>query len=162
MAKTPKIRLIRDKRRDILAEIVHHEQEVARLEDAIASLKVQASELEIAERVLASLSADDDEDAEAESAGTHDVADGGISTDKPSDLPTMPEMIIDALTDARKNGKRGLAPKEIVQCIREKWWANVPPESVGPVAWRMWNKDHKLTKRETRYFLPKHDDNSES
>jgi hypothetical protein len=69
----------------------------------------------------------------------------------------MPDMIIVALRDARSIGKRGLEPREMTEFIAKKWWADVPQNSVGPIAWRMW-KNHKLQKRESRYFLAKSDE----
>lgn len=160
MAKTPKLRLIRDKLRDILQEIAEREQ-------GIAMLKVQASELEIAARVLESLSIGDDEEGDGEPMVA--AVNGHAATEslrsppaKPADIPTMPKMIIEALQDARKRGLRGLEPKDMTEYIKKKWWPDVPPESVGPIAWRMWKKTHTLTKRESKYFLPKQEDGSET
>jgi len=153
MAKTPKIRLIKDKRREIAQEMERHRQ-------ALADLEKQASELEIAERVLISLGADDEVEGDI---------DGGIAIlknvplapiirtkMKPENAPTIPQMILTALKDARAKGKRGLEPKEIAEFIAATWWPDVPQVAVGPIAWRMY-KRHDLQKRESRYFLPRND-----
>jgi hypothetical protein len=163
MAKTPKIRLIRDKLREIVEEIERQRQ-------TLADLEKQASDLEIAERVLISLGDDDDEEAEPKSSGTV-IHSGAFSIDigvpltkrvvqKPADTPTVPEMIIQALKNARSHGKRGLEPREMTEFIAEKWWPKCPQNAVGPIAWRMY-KRHELLKRESRYFLPKNDEDGE-
>jgi hypothetical protein len=66
----------------------------------------------------------------------------------------MPEMILEALKDAKAKGVRGLEPKDIAAYIASKWWPTVAINAVGPIAWRMYTKE-KLTKRNSRYFLPK-------
>jgi hypothetical protein len=154
MPKTPKIRLIRDRRRDIDKEIAH-------LRAQLAALEKDSQDLETAERVLISLGAADAEDTDDEQRQATPTIEarpkGKSGAGKPTDIPTMPEMIISALRDARAGGRRGLEPREMVEYIAAKWWPEVPQNAVGPIAWRMYER-HKLTKRESRYFLPKSED----
>jgi hypothetical protein len=155
MAKTPKIRMIRDRRREV-------DEEMAQLRTRLAALEKDSQDLETAERVLISLGATDADDADDEQqqsppkTGARIKGTNGAAA-KPTDIPTMPEMIISALRDARANGKRGLEPREMVEYIAAKWWPTVPSNAVGPIAWRMYGR-HELTKRESRYFLPKFDE----
>ena len=162
MAKTPKLRLLKDKQRDI-------EDQMARLKGMLAELEVQASELKIAERVLTSLSIDDEDDgataptvvaAVGSAAGVGHA--GGVanghneseppSVRKPDDIPTMPEMIRAAIENSAVTG-RGLEPKQMAEYIDKRWWPGVQPNSVGPIAWRMY-KRRELAKRGGRYYLP--------
>ena len=159
MAKTPKLRLLKDKQRDI-------DEQMARVRAMLADLETQASELKIAERVLASLSIDDEDDAalvvESVAVATgvghaEGVANGHDETEhasvrKPDDIPTMPEMIRAAIENSAVTG-RGLEPKQMAEYIDKRWWPGVPPNSVGPIAWRMY-KRRELAKRGGRYYLP--------
>jgi hypothetical protein len=63
-------------------------------------------------------------------------------------------MIVEALKDAKARGVRGLEPKQMADFIAGKYWANVPINAVGPIAWRMYSKE-RLAKRQSKYFLPK-------
>jgi hypothetical protein len=166
MAKTPKLRLLKDKQRDI-------DEQMARLKGMLAELEVQASELKIAERVLASLSTDDDEEDEgpttivsavgsaagsghAQAVGVAAINGNGEAEHgtarKPDGIPTMPEMIQAALENNAATG-RGLEPKQMTEYIDKRWWKGVPSNAVGPIAWRMYMR-HELNKRGKRYYLP--------
>jgi hypothetical protein len=132
------------------------ENAIAKSRATIAAMEAKLAELEIAERVIASLDDEGDSLAEIIGASTQEE-----STGKPSGTPTMTDMIIEALQDARRRGAKGLEPKEMVDYIAKKWWPNVPSNAVGPIAWRMQDRG-ELRKRDSRYFLPKQEDNDES
>jgi hypothetical protein len=72
---------------------------------------------------------------------------------KPGGLPTMPEMIVQALKVAQANGGVGLEPKDITAYIANRWWPTVKSESVGPIAWRMFSRK-ELEKHGDLYTLP--------
>jgi hypothetical protein len=116
------------------------------------ALEVQERDLETAERVLTSLEAEQEPElalVEAAVATTITPQPG-----KPEGIPTMPEMIKEALKDARSRGLKGLEPKEITSFIAAKWWPTVTINSVGPIAWRMYDRE-QLAKRQSKYSLPK-------
>jgi hypothetical protein len=153
MAKTPKIRIIRDRRREIEQEISEHREFIARHQDALKALETKASELEITERVLLSLESGDDDEADHAPAPAPKTESSGT---KPAGLPIVPDMIIEALRSARESGGRGLEAKDILAYIDKRWWPGVPMNSIGPIAWRMAMKDRerRVIKRGKRYFLP--------
>jgi hypothetical protein len=72
---------------------------------------------------------------------------------KPENLPTMTEMILLALKDAKANGKTGMKPQEITSFVASKWWPSVKSSSVGPIAWRMFDRK-ELRKNGEIYMLP--------
>lgn len=138
------------------------EREIKDAKLRISALTSEDQELEIAERVILRLSG----------SGTHghsilpalrQEAHGVVGasrekgiTSKPSDTPTMPEMITEALQYAKLRGRRGLEPKEMAEYIAGKWWPEVSINNVGPIAWRMM-KRRQLTKRskdDPLYSLP--------
>src|SRR5450759_5058360 len=49
------------------------------------------------------------------------VCTAGETGGKPHGIPTMPEMIFEALKDAKARGLRGLEAKDIAQFIATKW-----------------------------------------
>jgi hypothetical protein len=144
MANISKIKIIRARHRVISRQI-----EEAR--EALAALEAKAKDLETAERVLASLDLEEETD-EAAAQDAASVVTDGIT--KPSGIPTMPEMIFEALRDAKARGVSGLEPKEIAQFIAGRYWPEVTINSVGPIAWRLYSKA-KLSKRNSKYSLPK-------
>jgi hypothetical protein len=145
MANISKLKMIQDKRRAISLQIVQQRE-------VLNALEAQERDLETAERVLTSL------EAELEDVLTVvDTTDATVitpQTGKPEGIPTMPEMILEALRDARAKGLKGLEPKEITSFIAEKWWPTVTINSVGPIAWRMYDRE-QLAKRQSKYSLPK-------
>jgi hypothetical protein len=152
MPAVSKKRLIQLKRRAI-------QKEIERSRGHISSLETMLSELDITERVLDNLDA----------TGLQDAADGEDHEEaapaepapaaKPDGIPTMPAMILEALEEARDEGKKGLEPREMGEFIIKKYWPNMPPYVVGPIAWRM-HKSGKLAKRGSKYFLPKVEEGS--
>jgi hypothetical protein len=64
---------------------------------------------------------------------------------KPPGTPTTHEMILAALQDAESRGTPGLAPKDIADFIRQRWWPHLKGSSVGPAAWRMY-QDKQIMK----------------
>jgi hypothetical protein len=70
------------------------------------------------------------------------------SVSKPHGLPSVPEMILQALVDATD----GLRPRDITQTIRREWWCDMPADRVPVTAFRM-AKEGRLAKDGNRYKL---------
>jgi hypothetical protein len=141
MANISKLKMIQDKRRAISRQIVQQRE-------VLTTLEAQERDLEIAERVLASLDAEPEPEMEVTLTAA-DLVVGG----KPEGIPTMPDMIFEALKDAKARGLKGLEPKDITAFIAAKWWPSVKINNVGPIAWRLY-KNERLTKRQAKYRLP--------
>ncbi|MDB5659826.1 MAG: hypothetical protein JWS10_2441 [Cypionkella sp.] len=74
---------------------------------------------------------------------------------KKSDVPTMPEYIIMAL----EHEKRPMAPKEITETIRRKWWPEVDAHKIGSIVWRLSNRnDIEKIEGTSNYRLPTKDE----
>ena len=144
MANISKLKVVQYKRRAI-------SQKIAQQREILDALEAQEHDLAVAERVLAALDA---EEAEAEEVPEQAVAVVAEPAGKPEGIPTMPEMIVEALKDAKAKGQRGLEPKQMADFIAAKYWPTVTINAVGPIAWRMYSKE-RLAKRQSRYFLPK-------
>lgn len=149
MANLSKLKLVQYKRRAIA-------QKIAQQRDVLTALEAQERDLEIAERVLASLDADDQPELVLEPVTEPDPEPANSNVEqsgKPDGIPTMPEMITEALRDAKARGLKGLEPKDIAAYIASKWWPGVKINNVGPIAWRLY-KNSRLAKRQAKYRLP--------
>src|ERR1700675_218485 len=106
MANISKLKMIQDKRRAISRQIVQQRE-------VLTALEAQERDLETAERVLVALDAESEPElalVEPETLTAADLVVGG----KPEGIPTMPDMILEALKDAKARGlKGGLEPKDI-------------------------------------------------
>jgi len=133
------------------------DQEIAEHEKAVVDLRLQLTDLEVAERVFAQLAleAGDDESGQASLELPVDAErQPKKKRSKPPGLPTIPHMIFEALRHAHGLGAPGLDPAGMVSYIRGRYWPNAPTEAVGPIAWRLWSKDHTLEKNGSLYALP--------
>ncbi len=146
MANISKLQLIQYKRRKLASMI-------AEQREALAALEAQEHDLEVAERVLVSLDEDTERIASRDRVVNSEESTATESTGKPEGIPTMPQMIYEALRDAKARGQKGLEPKDITAFIAAKWWPDVKINNVGPIAWRLY-KSEKLAKRQSRYRLP--------
>jgi len=145
------IQMIRARREQIARETAEHQGVMAERQQAISDLAVEDRELIVAERVLARLSG---QEVEVPAQGiVRELS--PVAAAKPPNIPSMPDMIMAAIKDGYSKGQRGLEPKDMVAHIALQWWPEVPPTSVGPIAWRM-SKDGRLAKDPERpiYFLP--------
>ena len=142
------------------------------LQRRISALTSEDQELEIAERVLERFTRPR---SHAEDGGNQArlmlgpltlEAEGRVSKpptpkvsgtiSKPEDIPTMPEMIREALRFAKLRGKPGLEPKEMAEFSASKWWQEVDPVSVSPIAWRMMKRGDLIKPLDDKpvYTLP--------
>jgi hypothetical protein len=155
MANISKLKMVQYKRRVV-------SQKIAQQREILAALEAQARDLEITERVLMELESSPEPELALEpdmaaSPAAQDIA--LVATDllvgggKPEGIPTMPNMIFEALRDAKARGLKGLEPKDIAAYIAAKWWPEVKINNVGPIAWRLYKSD-RLAKRQSKYRLP--------
>lgn len=121
------------------------QDDIRQLSAELNELMAEAKDLTIAEKVLMRLNhelGDNEEETERTPSG---------APVKPAGVPTMPEMIVDALRST--TNPFGLSPKDIMEFIAAKYWPEVRSELVGPIAWRM-AKEGRLVKNGTIYCLP--------
>lgn len=138
--------LIQARRAKIASEVAEETNRFGALQLAHVSrlkeLEAELNELEIAERVFAKLT------GESSSAGTP------ANTGKPADTPPMPEMIREALKHGKALGQPYMKPAEILSYIQGKWWPSAEPNAVGPIAWRMWQREELEKYKDGTYGLP--------
>jgi hypothetical protein len=182
--RTPKIRLLRDRRRAL-------DDQIVKLEAELAKLREEAKEFEIAERVLLSLGGDDEDDgqeislsaaATTSSGGRAPIAtipavvhtviggtglfaeSGNDSTAqvettprKPPDIPSTPEMIFIALKEMTSpmGASKTKAPLEIMEFIKKRWWPFVTSKDISPVVWRMAHEGRLFKDDAGGYGLPR-------
>jgi hypothetical protein len=139
---------------------------------AISTLEAKLAELEIAERVFAELSLESDETVTIAGVSTNvtdphrsneqerPIADeivqlhrSGSKGNKPEGLPSIPDMILEAIRHTHGLGAPGLNPAGLISFIRGRYWPNAPANVVGPTAWRMWKRG-ELAKDGAIYSLP--------
>jgi hypothetical protein len=131
----PSLQAIRAKKSELLSIAAKHE--------ALADkARKQAADFEAAERVWLQLSPESEPGGEMIDEGR--ALAGGTSR-KPSDVPPVPEMIIEALQNAAESGAPGLTPTGLLSYVRQKYWPDAQNADVGSTAWRMW-KDGRLIK----------------
>jgi hypothetical protein len=102
-------------------------------------------------REAARQSADDPD--ETDSMNTNNPSMAPHST-KPEGIPLMAEMILEALSLAISEGKPGLRVSELIAFVHDRYWAEAPATSVGPVAWKM-SKTGELQNNNSVYSLPR-------
>ena len=129
---------------------------VAEHEDAIKALHDEMAELDVAERVISRLT----HVMHAEQGNFVLTSPGATGTvRKPPNIPTIPEMITLILKpNALLAVGPSMTPKQIADEIRVRWWPNVTPTEISPIAWRM-AKRGELIKDGTMYQWPTPDAN---
>jgi Fe-S-cluster formation regulator IscX/YfhJ len=168
------IGLIQARRTKLTTEIESHRV-------AITTLEAKLSELEIAERVFAELSLENDDVAPTDRASFEIAVNieavaiaehsdeqrridpqtvrvtklhrSGSKGKKPEGLPSIPDMILEAIRHAYSLGATGLDPAGLNSYVRGRYWPTVPGNIVGPTAWRMWKRG-ELMKDGPIYSLP--------
>lgn len=125
------------------------EKEIQECRDRITALQAELPELEVAARVLmrlqdSAISKSIDELTDHPAIPPHA---------KPANIPTMPDMILEVLDTQAAILQGGLEPADIRDVIAKKWWPEVRPDVVGPIAWRMWKRG-QLRKNGAKYLAP--------
>lgn len=166
--RTPKIRLLRDKRRAL-------DEQVVKLEAELAKLREEAKEFEIAERVLLSLGGDDEDEGGEGITPTNSAPvalnSASITTApavlrdpsltevprKPQGIPSTPEMISIALKEMTSSAgaSKTKTPLEITEFIKARWWSSATSKDISPVVWRMGNEGRLFKDAVGNYGLPR-------
>src|SRR4051812_42896811 len=104
--------------------------EIGNLNERILALETEDKELEAAEAVLARFADDGAEVAPKESGeGAPPPTD---AKGKPAGTPTTPSMILQLLSEASRQGKPGMEPRDMQLVIARRWWPSVKSEDVAP------------------------------
>jgi hypothetical protein len=143
------LQAIRAKKNDLLST-------AAKYEAMAEKARKQAADFEAAERVWLQFSPEADNGV-VRGPTTEEVRPITSMRTKPAGLPPVPDMIIEALTNATAAGAPGLTPSGLLSYVRGKYWPEAQTNDVGTTAWRMW-KDGRLTKPgpdTSLYGLPK-------
>ncbi|MGB8899867.1 MAG: hypothetical protein WCC90_11850 [Methylocella sp.] len=143
--------IIRDKKQ-------HLSRQIERAEETIARLRAQFADFETAERVLIALGDSPEEEEETIAHTTNGAAQSHAAKcrKKPTGLPAISAMIMQALEKAKEDGHAGLAPNELLSFVQEHYWQDAQPSDVGSTAWRMWKAERlvKPDKKSSIYSLP--------
>lgn len=136
--------------------LISIDDEIEQLEHRVELLVAERGELTQAQTVINRFSSESEveEDEPRKRMVLYEPLTVTAGARKPPEAPTVPEMITEALTAARDLGRPGLEPKEITEYIRTRWWPTVAITSVGPIAWRM-SQRNQLAKDGPLYSLPK-------
>jgi hypothetical protein len=121
-------------------------ERLAKLDRERAELVQEMSDLAVTERTLARLLHVDLPEQEKNTPSKFAIR------KKPDGIPTVYEMTVALLLEARKTGQSWVEPQEIVRGIREKWWPDVESNDVNPTLWRLY-RNQKLSKKDNRYGL---------
>lgn len=113
----------------------------------VKDLRQELEELDIADRVMSRLGGED-----FGNIGVQAKSILGIAYNKPANIPTMPEMIVEALSRPQAL-PIGMEPRDILKFIADNYWPEVRSELVGPIVWRMWKRG-ELVKDGSLYSLP--------
>ena len=112
------------------------------IDELIRSLEDEASEIEIALRVI-------EKYAPSEPTGGAETPRG---SPRPNGLPTLFEMVCYVLRDADTNG---LTSSEIVSKIRARYWPGLVNQQIMPSVYRFVKEDRLIKRGEKFYLLPK-------
>ncbi|MEN3150903.1 hypothetical protein ABCW43_26710 [Neorhizobium sp. IRAMC:178] len=126
---------------------------LARLQESIAAIEQELSELEIAKGVLARLSIKKPAAVVATALTSAAPRSGAakISQKKPEGLPSIKNLVLEALMDARQRGAAGMAPKDIREFVSTRYSYEMG-SSANTVPSRMW-RDEKLIDKNTETGL---------
>ena len=135
---------------EVRERLSHVTEMIGRHEVALAMLKQEQGELEIAVRVMDRFRDRPDYSniLPPEPSGVEARPSG-----KPANM-TVPQMVIEVLEqNALLDGDGPMESKEILAQIRKVWWATATSKDVGPIMWRM-AKEGRLIKSGKDYALP--------
>ena len=122
---------------------------LARLQDQIVGIEEELEELNIAKGVLARLTGRKQSASPVASAPKKKAA--KAPQKKPDGLPTIKELILEALTEANRRGLPGLAPKDIRRYVTRRYNYEMG-SSANTVPSRMW-RDEKIILKDTETGL---------
>lgn len=130
--------LIANRRSQIAALRAEHEVAIKALDD-------ETLELDVAERTIKRLAAKADFGhvvvPPSATLSLSTEAPSVVTSRKPPNIPTIPEMITEILKPHAANGTStyapAMTPKQLADAIRVRWWPSVTPTEISPIAWRM-------------------------
>jgi len=122
---------------------------ISRYSAAISMLKREEQDLEIAVQVMDGLLK---RPAYRAMLPPIEATADTVEPTKPVGIPTVPNMIMEALLVASDNGMYGMEPSHVTAFIRDNYWPSVQSQNVAPTMWRM-ARDGKLTKNGSVYSL---------
>jgi hypothetical protein len=158
MPRLPNLRDIRDRKQLLAVKIAGMESDLEKLRDELR-------DYEAAERVWLTLSggSEDDRDFVEETFDDLSEAAKAASKRKPTGVPQMPDMIIEAINDALGQGTPGIDPATMLQYVQRKYWPEAKSPDVASTAWRMWKAGRlaKPHKDSPIYTLPKASENAD-
>jgi len=126
--------LITNRRREVEAEI-------DRLRTMLSEYEAELVELDTAGRVMARLSG-----AKRAAPGEANKQEQAVVPPKvASKEPPLTDKIVAVVSEAHRQGRKGLEPKEIFDAIIAKGWA-ADLAAVRSTTWRIWNKHGRLSK----------------
>ena len=134
MSNFPRLRDIRTKKHELANKI-------ASAEFALQKLRLELSDYEAAERVWLTLSGGNEDDRDWVEEAMDDLHQEAVNAPpkrKPSGIPQMPDMIIEAIEDGLKMGAPGIDPAAMLQHVQAKYWPKAKSPDVASTAWRMW------------------------
>jgi hypothetical protein len=147
----PSLQTIRAKKEALLGS-------AAKYDALAAKARSEAADYEAAERVWLKLAPAAQEGEESASAGPIArlfISHSSEAHSKPENLPPVPDMIIEALTEAANNlNVDGLTPSALLVFVRQKYWPTAKSADVGSTAWRMWREGRLRRPTEGLYALP--------
>ncbi|MEP5781121.1 MAG: hypothetical protein ABJL18_11240 [Hyphomicrobiales bacterium] len=123
------------------------EGELARLNARISNINAELNELDVAESVLARLSGKKTQPNKLSGDPKPNSQKSKYTErhSKPEGLPTIRELVLEALMDARQRGLQGLAPREIKKYVIEQYNYNMGA-SANTIPSRMWHLTKELNK----------------
>ena len=132
MTAPPDIATIRREKERLLAA-------AARYDALAAKARAEAADYEAAERVWIKLAqgtlGSEMLNAAMIGGGAEVVGNEEVDQGKPAGIPTLPEMIIEAMR--ADNGGGGIQPSAALSFIRQKYWPTVKSADVSSTMWRM-------------------------
>jgi hypothetical protein len=152
----PSLQSIRARKNELLSA-------AAKYDNLAVKARAEAADYEAAERVWLKMAPDSASEniPVAYSVGNYvgpsqTSAIAAMAYKKPSGVPPVPEMIIEALAEASEHGTPGLTPQGLLSFVKQKYWPEATNPDVGSTAWRMW-KAGRLSKPDPEsslYSLP--------
>ena len=122
---------------------------LARLLENVESVEKELGDLEVAKSVMLRLSGK--KQVNSGQAPTPKKRRPKPTQTKPANLPTIKQLVLEALEDARRRGMPGLTPKQIREFVAAKYSYNMGA-SANTVPSRMW-RDEKILEKNTETGL---------
>jgi len=117
-------------------EILAIEGRLKEVERLMESLEEEASDLNIALRVLRKYSKESPSDPSPTNEVSDVVKEAKLGPPRPEGIPTSFEMTEMVLRSAEREGKSGLTANEIVELIGQRYWPGVVGAQILPIIYQ--------------------------